>query len=633
MKKKLFFLSLTLFVLSLCLLSCSSTANQTTSATSINSTALETLVTTSNPTTSLGTAVTTSANTTTPITTAQTSQTATNVTTHTPVETTPVVTTAESTTEPPVEITIPQNYFQDLDAVIVGSSITIPAKYNKGIACDLHPSVIDGTLYFFLPSTADLSQVVYEVYLSSGKLRTGRVADFTSDSTDGKRITLNNRTYTAVAISSDSPAMFIEIDEQYASFEDVKNDKNKDTKAYGSLIITCREDVAEKYGFETYYNSKENDSDSPCSMYIKGRGNWTWNKTDKKGFSIKLEKKEDLLGMGKSKKWALVGNMTDATMLRNTVASYLGQAANFSYTPTSELIDLFVNGVYQGSYLLSEKVNIEDGRLEMTDLEDKIEELDPQENHGKQASERTSFGCTIKYWTEVENPEDITGGYILELEMSDRYQNEPSGFVTKRGTCYVIKSPEYASYEQVTYIANFMQEFEDAIYQSSGYHSKTGKHYTDYIDLDSFVNKYWIDEISKNRDGAKTSHYLYKPSDAQSSRLYAGPIWDYDIAFGISSETVNPEGWFSRTEKALYRALFKHADFKKKANEVFLETFYPAIVNLLNEKIDTMADRIVSSVEMNDILWNVTTKDYEKHVEDLKNYLERRITWIKNQIS
>lgn len=616
MKKKLLFLFLVLLGLLIFSVSCGTSQTDTTNQ--------ETTVSTTAPTATTSTVK---------ISTSLSTVNSVPVST-TPISTLPITTTAITTTPPETKATIPQSYYENPSALTVGSRVVIPAKYNAGVACDVYPTLTSGTLYFFLPSTADLSQVVYEVYDNDGNLVRGRVADFTSDSKEYKTIVINNHTYIPKIYMSNSPALFLEIDDQYGSFEDVKNDPSKETKAYGSLIITCREDIAFEKGWKTSYVSYENDSDTYGSMYIKGRGNWTWNKTEKKGFSIKLETKQELLGMSKSKKWALVGNMTDATMLRNTLASYLGHAAGFAYTPSSELVDVFVNGSYQGSFLLSEKVSIGEGRIEMTDLEDKIEELMTTEDYGEQKIERDSLSrTTIKYWTNVPNPTDITGGYIIEMEMSDRYQNEPSGFVTRRGVSYVIKSPEYASREQVQYIASFVQEMEDALYASNGKCTKTGKYYTDYIDLDSFVKKYWVDEISKNRDGAKTSHYLYKPADSQSTKIYAGPLWDYDIAFGIHNDSKNPEGWFSRKEKDFYKACFRHKDFEEYATKVFFETFYPVVAEFLDNQIDRIAETIAPSVEMNDILWNVMEKDYTEHVTDLKKYLTTRIEWIKNEIS
>lgn len=599
MKRKFLFLFLVLFCLTLALISCGESPPETTEPTT--STQITTI--------SSATASTTS------------------------VQLPVITTTVAETTPPETEAVIPQSYYTNPSAVAGGHTVVIPAKYNEGIACDIYPAVISGTLYFFLPSTADLSKVVYETYTNNGAFMMGRVADFTSDTKDYKKITLGNTTYVPVAITTNCPTMYLQIDDDYNSFEDVKNDKSKETKAYGELIITCREDIAEQNGWKTLYSSREDDGNTPGSMYIKGRGNWTWNSTDKKGFSIKLEKKESLLGMSKSKKWALIGNMPDFTMLRNPLASYLGDAANMAYTPSSELVDVFVNGVYQGSYLLSEKVNVGEGRIEMSDLEDKIDELMTNENYGKQTVIRDSVShTTIKYWTNVPNPTDITGGYILEMEMGDRYQKEASGFVTRKGFSYVIKSPEYASREQVQYIATFVQEMEDALFSTSGYNSK-GKYYADYLDLDSFVKKYWVDEISKNRDGAKTSHYLYKPADSQSTKIFAGPLWDYDIAFGIHNDSKNPEGWFSRTQKDFYKACFLHKDFEEYANKIFLETFYPSVNSFLENEIDKRAAYIEPSVQMNDVLWNVLEKDYIDHVNDLKKYLTTRINWIKNKIS
>ena len=540
-------------------------------------------------------------------------------------------------TEAPVtdKLPIPDEYYNRLDMAVNCRSIVIPAAYNEGIAVDIYPYIEDGTVYFLLPSRTDLSQVVYHLLNSEGKLVMGRVADFTDEeSTDGKRVSIIGREHPIVAYRSDSPTLYLDIDETYGTIEDVQNDRSKETRAYGRLILECRQDIAEKYGWQTHFVSREGDGETPGSFYIKGRGNWTWLSADKQGYSIKLEKKDSLLGMSKNKKWALIGNQPDNTMLRNPLASYLSRAADMPYSPSGEYVDLYISGEYYGAFLLSEKVTVDENRVDIFDLEDAIEALDPLEYHGVQRSASIrDLGVTVKYWTEVPNPTDITGGYILEYEMADRYRDNASGFVTSRRNYYVIKSPEYCSYEQVSYIATKVQEMEDALYSSSGYNRK-GKYYTDYIDLDSFIKKYWIDEIAKNRDGAKTSHYLYKPADSQSDKIFAGPVWDYDIAFGISSETVNPEGWFSRAEKSLYIACFKHKDFEERAKELFNEIFYPAATKFIEEDCDIMADKIEASMTMNYIRWDqLGRKEYLDYVEELKNYLQRRILWIKKEIS
>ncbi len=521
---------------------------------------------------------------------------------------------------------IPDSYYTNPEYAFNCSSIVIPAAYNEGIAYDLHPYVKDGVIYFLLPSRADLSKVVYHLLKSNGELLIGRVADFTKDDTLCKSVNLGGRVCPIVAYRSDSPTLYIEIDDAYGTIEEVQADRSKETRAYGTLLLECRDDIAEKYGYKTSYLSTENDADSPCTMYVKGRGNWTWLSNDKKGYSIKLEKKLDLLGMSKSKKWALICNTPDNAMLRNPLASFLSRAADMPYTPSGEIVDLYVNGEYYGAFLLSEKVTIDDDRVDIADLEEAIEALDPEENYGKQRQYYDKdLGCMMLYWTDVPDPEDITGGYLLEMEMSDRFYKEASGFTTPEGFYYVIKSPEYASLEQVKYIAALVIEAEEALFSKDGINPTTGKAYSDYFDLETLAKKYWIDEIAKNVDGAKTSHYLYKPADSQSTKIFTGPVWDYDIAF---SDYSNPQDWFSRTEKKFYKACFKHKDFAALANEIFLDIYYPAVKTFILEEADRFVEKNYASMTMNYIVWDQLDMPYLDYVEQQKTYLEKRIDWI-----
>ncbi len=538
--------------------------------------------------------------------------------------TTPAAVTSE---EP--GLSIPPDYYEEKDFRNC-SSVRIPAQYNEGIECDILPIIDRKAVYFLLPSCADLSQVVYHLYDSKGNFLFGQVADFTQEE---RSVLIFHESYPIVALRSDSPTLYLTIDESYGTMEDVRDDPNKNTKAYGDLLLTCRTDVAEKLGCKTRYESRDDDPDSPCSFYIKGRGNWSWYGSDKRGYSIKLENKADLLAMGANKKWALIAATPDHTLLRNSLAYRLATAVGMPYTSSGVLVDLFINGEYLGTYLLSEKVEIGEDRVDIYDLEKEIEDLmDDPEDRGTKKSERLQGGGSLKYWTGVPDPEDITGGYLFEMEMPSRYAEEPSGFVTRRGYYYVIKSPEYASRAQVNYLFEKVQAMEDALFSEDGCHPETGKHYSDYIDLESIVKKYWIEEISKNHDGVKTSQYYYKPADSESEKFFAGPVWDYDIAFGVSSETTDPEGWFMQPTE-FFGAFWRQQDFADLAKNIFLQEFYPAISKLADSGIAEMADEIRASIAMNDIRWHMRRGSYDDAVKWLTNYLRERADWIYRELS
>lgn len=114
---------------------------------------------------------------------------------------------------------------------------------------------------------------------------------------------------------------------------------------------------------------------------------------------------------------------------------------------------------------------------------------------------------TKGYLVEKE-PEDLTGGYLMEIETSDRYGLEASGFLTSRMQAVVFESPKYASHAQVAYVSGLYQDFEDAVFSPDGFSPYTGAHYSDYIDVDSFARKYLVEELVKNLDASYTSQFF-----------------------------------------------------------------------------------------------------------------------------
>lgn len=138
----------------------------------------------------------------------------------------------------------------------------------------------------------------------------------------------------------------------------------------------------------------------------------------------------------------------------------------------------------------------------------------------------------MKGYEIPNNPDDITGGYLLEFD-DYRYYSEPSGFVTKRGQRVTIKSPENASREQVAYIKGFVEDMEEAIYSETGYNSKR-KYYTDYIDAQAAAKFYLLQELAVNVDAGRNSCYFgrirIKPETVSSIQAQRGtgmPGWDF----------------------------------------------------------------------------------------------------------
>lgn len=385
--------------------------------------------------------------------------------------------------------------------------------------------------------------------------------------------------------------------------------------------------------------------------YIKGRGNSTWNSA-KKPYNIKLNKKADLFGMGKSKKWCLLANAGDETLMRNLLAYRFAKTIGVDVTSDVIPVNLYINNNYMGAYSLTEKVEIGENRIDINDLESNTEkvneaELDTYPLGGDQNSQDAN---TYQYVNIPNNPEDITGGYLLELEKIYRYPPENSGFITARKQAVVMKSPENASKEQVEYMRAYYQDYEDAVYSQSGYNSK-GKYYTEYIDPESIARMYIAEEFGGNFDGCSSSFFLYKDIDG---KITAGPAWDFDLSFAKTSginglinttcSTDKPNSLYiqncfinydNKSYNSFLAQLFSHNDFQEVVQNVW-NNVVKQIYSDFYTGIDTTAARLHSTAIMNAIRWNTygTTNagtiinNYNTKLNVVKNYISQRYTFL-----
>ena len=374
---------------------------------------------------------------------------------------------------------------------------------------------------------------------------------------------------------------------------------------------------------------------------IQGRGNSTWGLA-KKPFQFKLSKKADLLGFGEAKTWNLIANGYDETRLRNRIAMELAREIGMSYVPESQMIDLYINHVYYGNYYLSEKVEVDRERVAIRDMEETLSAAYGVSELGKLKSIENPEG-TRKWTGAVCEEEDLSGGYLLERELPARYAGELSGFVTSQGDYYVLQSPRYASKEQVDYIADLMQEFQDAVSTEDGIHPQTGKHYSDYIDMESFVRKYLVEEISKNYDGGVTSSFFYKPQDTVSDKIFAGPVWDFDVAFGncnLDEIASNPVGITRLSDHVygteVFARLYEKEDFYSDMVMLYEQKALPYLKSLLAGGIDRMVAESRQSAELDSIRWeNLENryqyyKDYDNDVRYLKYFIQERVSFLNS---
>lgn len=371
---------------------------------------------------------------------------------------------------------------------------------------------------------------------------------------------------------------------------------------------------------------------------IKGRGNSTWS-AEKKPYQIKLDQKADLLGTQQdnpSDTWLLIANSFDPSLLRNTIVLDLYRQLGSNFGVETMAVNLYYDGEYRGCYLLSEKVEIAPGRIEITDLEEQNAAANP--NIGDFGdlptdSDVTANGAVYTYCIGMTPPDDITGGYLLEIDYAVRVVEEPCYFYTSRGNYVAVKSPEYAAKEEMAYIASLFQSFEDAVY-NGGTHPETGISFADYVNLESLVRCYLINELTKNPDGFQSSAYLYK--DSGTAPMIMGPVWDYDLSFGLDSashaQTISPEGMHRWVK--LGAELYKLTEFRKAAKHMYTTQLHPLVTGLLqdNSFFDSYTAQLSASAACNDLLW-YSAPQWQQACFSLKEFLSRRTDYLYTKFS
>ena len=461
----------------------------------------------------------------------------------------------------------------------------------------------DGGAWLFLPAQSDASALpvrysgVGSVSVDGKAIVNGAVTDAFSI---GRHTLSCDGTTCALTVlqSADLPSVFLDTESgSLAKIQASKNNKEK-----GRITVIENGNTA---------------IDNAVLKSVKGRGNSTWN-ADKKPYNIKFDNKTDVLGMGKAKKWSLLANHFDASLLRNSVALDLAKAFGLPFTPDYRMVDLYANGEYQGNYLIVESVEVGETRVAITDLEAANEEANPDTDVEKAEPFRETLdgAAEARKGVNITAPKDVTGGYLLETEFPSRYRSEVSGFITPNGQRIVLKSPEYAAREEVSYIADFYGQAEEALCAPDGYNAK-GKHYTDYFDMDQLVKMYILTEYTFHRDAGMSSCYFYK--DAGESVLHAGPAWDFDLSMGnprfkdmLPFDVTNAETWWANASfyndseentQTVFTLLYRHEDFRAAVAEKWGE---------LSEQIDAelkllpqMTETTAPSAVMNAFRWKL----------------------------
>ena len=378
---------------------------------------------------------------------------------------------------------------------------------------------------------------------------------------------------------------------------------------------------------------------------IHARGNVSFDIATKKSYLLETNREIDFLGMGSAKKWVLISNYFDQTSLRNYLSLQFAQGLKLTFTPDSQFVDVYINGSYQGLYLMTEKIENAPERVEIPDLE--------EENilqNGLELLKRYPYHSDRKMGFRAKSPSDITGGYLVEFELDERWADEKSGFITNEGQHVVIQSPKHATISEVNYISNLFQELEDSLVHTES----SDNQYQEYIDMDSFVKKYLVEEISKNIDANKTSQFFYKYPDRISKKIYAGPVWDYDKAWGNGTkldtdlDLRDPLQIYAGRHiypHSLWAQLYEKESFQDAMRSCYFTQALPLLENILFQSLPAWRETIYASSQMDWNRWDEQRKaepdsaelkyvdSYDQAYDQLLQFIQQRIDFLTTEWS
>lgn len=315
---------------------------------------------------------------------------------------------------------------------------------------------------------------------------------------------------------------------------------------------------------------------------IKGRGNATWWSSDKKPYSLKLAAEADLLQMGKAGNWILLANSADASHVKNKAVLEFAQAAGMAYTPQCQWVDLYLNGEYAGLYLLCERNELHSQRVDVS-------------------AER---------------------GFLVSLELGSRLveQGYPH-IVTEAGQA--LRIHENGLGEQA--LTELWQSAENAILAEDGIDPVTGKDWREWIDLDSWAEKYLLEEVFGNADACSISQFFYY----DGGKIFAGPAWDYDATMmKFVPETLYGNRFQACEGKTTpwFHALYQKEVFLERVKELYAQKFRPLLVQLLDGGMDDYGGQVAGAARMNRFRWE--TSDPAAALEKAEGYMRQRMEFL-----
>ena len=348
---------------------------------------------------------------------------------------------------------------------------------------------------------------------------------------------------------------------------------SKDYYLEGTLAVNGRG------GYEDYTGKTE----------VKGRGNSTWG-YPKKPYRLKLNKKAEICGLGKAKNYVLLANHLDPTLMLNSVAFKIGRLLELPFTNHAIPVDVVLNGIYKGSYLLTEQIEVKENRVDLDENNSVMWELDSYWDY-EPKFKSTAFNLPVM----VKDPD-------LTTEQFEYWKKDFNAFTTQ-----FAKEP------------------------------LEGNSYVDMIDIESVAKFLITFNLVHNMEiNHPKSVFLHKEGNG---KYVMGPIWDFDWAYDYEG-TSNHFGryntpLFSSSMNGVGTAFFQRFLQDSRVKAIYKRTWQDFKNNKLDallQYVDDYAVMLKPSVERNSELWE-NTRSFDTKVKELKTWLRNRADYIDSEVS
>ena len=350
------------------------------------------------------------------------------------------------------------------------------------------------------------------------------------------------------------------------------------------------------------------------------RGNASLNFA-KKPYRIKFESKQRPLDApAKAKKWTLISNYGDKTLMRNLLAFHISEVIGMPYTPYGRSVDVILNGEYKGCYQLCDQIEVNKNRVNIDEME-----------------------------TSDISGEALTGGYLWEI---DAYADqEVSWFNSNHNIPVTIKSPdeEDITPEQSKYVADFFNKMEETVYAT--YFDNKDYGWRSILDAETFLKHFLIGELSGNTD---TYWSVYQYKKRGEDKAYTGPVWDFDIAFDNDYRTypLNNKSEFvcfnggstaGSMGQFVRRVVLQDAQTIPELREIWAVARCNGIDSAsLCMWIDSIAEEIDRSQTFTFMRWDILNRQehmnpvargsFAAEVAYLKDYISKRVEWMDKRL-